>query len=505
MRSRTVGLICYWIVAAAAVTLLTLWAANLARASMADCIDATCRISTPDGGRGTGCVFEVDGGRVYVLTCAHVVEGVSTVELEFWRAGHQSRKIAATVAARSTGADAAIVTVAEAAFAGAPPAAVPMAPREYVVTAGQTLVSVGCANGTWSTAWKGHALRQQGSDLLFRPTPANGRSGSAIFDAEGTRIVGLLRARNEQDRHGIATSIEGLYRGLGTPTAYAGRQVQCPGGVCPTPQGGAQATPEDSPWRLLPYRQKQDQQFRGIQQQQSNPVYPTLPMQPIGPAAPAVDLGPTNQRLDGLGDKIDLLVEEIRRSHEAAPPIPVAPLPSEPLVDEAALKAAEEAKAEAAAVKEGTEKALGEVQEESSKVRELIATLIGDRETLSERIEARLAKVKEELGEDAGKQDVAKAYVKDLLAEKLQERATGITTGKILGGALGLSAPMAFGIGLGLFFIARRIGSKVADGEPLLVQRLLERIEDRIESLRARRNESDAAAVDPPSAKGRKS
>ncbi len=43
-----------------------------AKASMTDCIDATCRITAADGGVGSGCVFEIGQGRVYVLTAAHV-------------------------------------------------------------------------------------------------------------------------------------------------------------------------------------------------------------------------------------------------------------------------------------------------------------------------------------------------------------------------------------------------------------------------------------------------
>jgi len=113
----------------------------------------------------------------------------------FWRQGHQSQPLAGQVIARSETADAAVITVAEAAFDGVLPCVIPIAPRDHAVSAGATLSSVGCANGTWSTGWKGHALGYNGGDLHFLPTPANGRSGSAVFDAEGKMIVAVLRAR----------------------------------------------------------------------------------------------------------------------------------------------------------------------------------------------------------------------------------------------------------------------------------------------------------------------
>ena len=73
------------------------------------------------------------------------------------------------------------------------PSAIPLAPRGTAVRAGQTLVSVGCANGAWATGWKGHAVPGDADgELRFVPPPANGRSGSPILDAEGSRIVGVL-------------------------------------------------------------------------------------------------------------------------------------------------------------------------------------------------------------------------------------------------------------------------------------------------------------------------
>ena len=197
------------------------------RADLARCIDATCRITAEDGGRGTGCVFEISGGRVFVLTNAHVATS-SALRLEFWREGHVSQPLRGTTVLRSPEADTAVVVVAAEAFQGMLPAAIPLAPPTYRVQAGQTVASVGCAEGQWSTAWKGHVLgydRAEGHDVAFDPPPANGRSGSAIFDADGRQIVALLHARREEDRsYGLAVNLEVIHRAIyGKAAGMCGR------------------------------------------------------------------------------------------------------------------------------------------------------------------------------------------------------------------------------------------------------------------------------------------
>jgi len=306
-------------VAATAVAAgVVLWAAGVARGALSDCVDAACRITTPDGSRGTGCVFEIQGGMVYLLTAAHVVGQSPAVECEFWCQGHQSRPLGGRVTARSTAADAAIVALPESAFAGRLPAAVPLAPRGYTLRPGQTLASVGCANGGWSTAWKGHALDCRDDELRFVPVPANGRSGSALFDADGQHLVGVVRARTGDDSEGIATPLATIYRAFDSPAATAAARpestprrglspqpVQCGPNGCPL--GGATPAP-GSPqgpggYRILPYRQNQDRQIDGLKN--STGAWPTLPAPPpaaVQPVPAVAPQGPDPATAQALGD-----------------------------------------------------------------------------------------------------------------------------------------------------------------------------------------------------------
>jgi len=441
-------------------------------ATLSDCHEATCRISAADGGRGTGCAFERSGGIVYVLTNAHVATG-ATVNVEFWREGHKSNPLTGRVIARDEKADAAVVAIAESQFAGLVPKIIPLGEKNSSPRPGRSIMSVGCADGSWSTGWKGHVLGYSGADMYFLPPPANGRSGSAIFDAEGKTIVGLLKARLADDSAGIASSLPSLHqaftgrnRTLETSIVEkAASEVQCPGGSCPNPS--------PSPWRLSPYRHFQDERLEQLQQQQPQQVWPTFP----GNTSPQINLDSTNQKLDRIAD---LLMElRIEKRAEPVPLAPLVPIPAPKTVDVAGEQAIAESRQAVVEVEQ-------EVRQVSDKLREVVNTLIGDRETLRERFDERLEKVKSELGDDAQRRDIARAYAKDFVQEKLADGTLGLSGGKLVAGALGLSGPLSLAIGIGLWMLSRRAGAKLDAGDPLLVQRLIERVTDKVDGLKDR-------------------
>jgi hypothetical protein len=449
-------------------------AGGAARADLAACIDATCRITAPDGGRGTGCVFALGPDRVYVLTCHHVVGNHAAVECEFWSRGHQSRPLPGRVIARSAAADAAVVVLDAALFEGVVPPAVPLAPPGRAVRPGETLASVGCAGGRWATGWKGHSLGSDADNLYFLPPPADGRSGSAVFDAEGTTIVGLLRARTGDGAVGIATSADAIHRAFGqqshqtiwraaakptNPSPLAVSQspllpislspllpissspplpispAQCPGGACPAPRN-----------YLLPYRYHQ--QFRGEGTGPTpgapSPTWPTLPQQAGPPEPRPIDLGPTNERLD----RIAALLEQLRGGAGGSTPSQGS-------------SADEPGEADTRRAVAEVREQLDAARQESSKLRQAVEAVVGDRETLEERIAARISRVKNELGEEAGVGSIAREYARDLAVEKLRSGEIGLSLGKVLGGALGLSGPLALALGGGMWLISRRIGRRL--------------------------------------------
>lgn len=423
----------------------TTWLAMLALLVLSESVpaqdrgymDSICRISNSEGAMGSGCVFERSNQSVWILTNAHVVGRDARVQCEFWLHGHNSQPLTGRVLLTNQREDIALLWLPESDFGGLPPEAIPLAPPDYAVRPGQTLVSIGCAQGAWPTAWKGHAIEQTATELRFVPPPANGRSGSAVFDEDGKQILALVCARDEQRAEGIAIPVQVIYRTVGQPNTE--KTQACPGGTCP-------------PYRLLPYRQQQEQ-GRG-----PSPVWPTLP----GPAPNSVDLSETNRKLD----EISKLLQEafVEKRGAAAPPVP------QPEAVEQAGKAAEEK--------------VGRLQEGLGGLSDVVRKLAGDVETLPDRFETRLEKVRSEGAETAGQ--VARSYARDFLSEKLSDGTVGLTAGKILGGALGLSGPLALGVTAGLWLVSRRMGRKIRSGEPLAVQQLASLLGGKLDDLRDR-------------------
>ncbi|MBN2579124.1 MAG: trypsin-like peptidase domain-containing protein [Pirellulales bacterium] len=284
-----------------------MFACTVAGASVQECIDATCRITTPldargECGVGSGCVFLKAGGGVYVLTAAHVVEGTNRCSCEFWHSGHLSRPIEASVTQRDPRNDTAILALRESDFQGYPPLAIPIAPHGLGVRPGDQIISVGCANGSWSTAWSGHCLGFVKDRIAFMPAPAQGRSGSALFDAGGQYIVGMVNARTADG----TMEGRGAYYGLRATALHDAAlvpipdpltnavPVQCPDGACPAP------TPRSRQY-VLPYRNRQEAE----KQPPAVNIYPTLPA-PTPPAPLSAEYGsydsePADNELSQLG------------------------------------------------------------------------------------------------------------------------------------------------------------------------------------------------------------
>ena len=427
-------------------------------AALTDCMDATCRVSAGEN-RGSGCAFERSRGHVLVLTSAHVVEEHNAVMCEFWRHGHQSVPIAGRVCLRSSAADAAVIAIPEAAFGGILPEVIPVSPEDCVLQTGQTVTSVGCVKGGWPTGWKGHVVGYMNGDVCFRPPPADGRSGSAVFDAQGRQIVALLRAREETTGLGVATSVQSLYQAFRQrPTE---RQTQtCPSDACKPLE------------RLLPNQRSP----HGSQPQ----VWPTLPG---AASSAAVDLSETNRKLDRIAE----LLSGLQPSTEAT--IPLVPVrPPDNGEGSQRINAAQGAAQRASSQ-------LGELRERLSGLDQVVQKLTGELNTLPERVSERLDKVKSEGAETS--REIARAYAKDLLSEKLTDGTLGWSAGKIAGGALGLSGPLALAVTVGAWLVSRRAASRIQGDDPLLVTQLYDRLARRVDDLRDRLGRGDTHGSNP--------
>lgn len=436
-----------------------------AMGALEDCADATCRI-TNGNTMGTGVCYARSPGLVWVLTNAHVVSGARTVECEFWSDGHLSRKLhGAVVATRKTaGCDAAIVSIPERAFQGRVPKVIPLAAKGTRLAKYQTICSMGCPGGTWATGWKGHALSDDGTTVTFTPPPKGGRSGSALFNAQCTEIVGLVYAREGSDRYGIAVSVDALDRNL--TVAYQAsnhyQMAQCgPEGCFPNRDGNRGG-------RLFPWRNQKPEQ--GPEAPEGAGPYPTLPpeapLPPEQPQCPAVDLDPLANKLD----KIAELIEGLNKKQEAEP--------QKPLQDDVARDMATKAVGATAKLAEALDKTDKKIDTVDAKVNVIdeeagkLKGILQESGNLRARMALRMDKVESELGEDASKLDKVRAYMKDYVGEK-------VTSIKERDASTRIMIWIALGAILFLFWDVRQ---KQKTGDPLAIEKMLGHLSDRLET-----------------------
>lgn len=226
---------------------------------------ATVRIFARDGSLGSGSVFAKDDKEVLILTNAHVAGGTrSQVKVEFWYQGRLSKKVPGVVVksllSNQSDHDYSVVAIKREDLGSYFDLLMPieLAAADFSPDFSK-IYSAGCPQGTWQTHWIGHGTENLGEQAVkFVPMPANGRSGSAIYQVlEGGKIVqvGVITYRtrspgkdgtSETDGEGIAQTIGHIrshmdgevsfteYRDLVDDSQYEAVPVQeCPGGVCP--------------------------------------------------------------------------------------------------------------------------------------------------------------------------------------------------------------------------------------------------------------------------------
>lgn len=461
------------------------WGPRPAAAAIDDTLDAVCRITAADGSRGSGCAFERSGGRVYVLTAAHVVGAADVVWCEFWRRGRPGARLPGKVVAVDREADAAVVAVDESAFTQALPWTIAPAAPDAPPAAGTPITSAGCAQGGWPTAFKGIVVDLLPGELCFVPPPANGRSGSPLLDAEGRAILGVIRARTADNATGIATPIARVFQ------AFSARS----GSATPLP-------PRGSPL---------GRQWFALRADRCRLLCALPPVEEGGPTAWGIDRiadlcraeptqcpgdscpGPTLVPFGRAAPRETIPLPEVfgsRRPPMPPGPSPISPSPVVPMPPQrpnqppASPNSDAPLGGESSPSPSGGEprrgRAPGSPDDRTLLAQELLGLLLGDAETLLDRAAVRAEKLRRQLGDDASTAEWARGYARDFAAEKLADGRFGWTVGKTLAAALGLSGPLSLALAGGLWLVGRRVARRIEQSEPLVVERLWRRISERI-------------------------
>lgn len=438
----------YIFIVTLAIALVAL-AAGLALAGPQEFYGAACRVSTPHG-MGSGCCYSVDNRVVAVITCHHVVKGNRTAWVEFYRPSGRSAKILGQVIVSRPDVDAAVIVIPSHVFRGILPKALP--PAKKLPRVGAKIATVGCPNGQDIQGYTATVSRYEGQDMIFAPAPAMGRSGSAIADYDGNEIVAILYAHQPSGRpvEGRATTITAIASAvdnqiqrtaLAFDEAVENQEVvetQCAGGQCP----GGQCAPQGN--RIFGQRP---------QAQQPSVPWPNeeLPGPAYDSAAGQRDpLLPYRQREAEEDRAIAQGLQGIRSDLQGLKQQQIVPPPSSgpigPIADPQARAMAEQA--------------LGQVGELGKKV---------------DAIAEPLANIKAKLEADA-----EKGGIKGKIAQRILDAAEG-EDGEAKG-ELGLVQKVLHGkliwIGLAILalFIIKDIKDKKTTGDPLLIEKVLDKV-----------------------------
>lgn len=161
-------------------------------------IEATCMVN--DG--GSGVVFAEDDKSIWILTAAHCVAHrdytpFNNQHIHFFHTGVKSHSIPVellwTAYEIDTTKDLALLKAKKSDIGIYPlPKVIPLANHEESVRSSQMVISCGCAGGTWPTAWRGYVSYVDEETFKFVPQPKPGRSGSGIFTADGSKVLGIV-------------------------------------------------------------------------------------------------------------------------------------------------------------------------------------------------------------------------------------------------------------------------------------------------------------------------
>ncbi len=194
-------------------------------ASIRDVLNATCRIvvkhSDDTWHRGSGTIYKIDKESVYIITAGHLINHSALSSVNFYVDGEPyPRMIAVTYQCiykadspkrffsflESGNRDFAIIKMPKSQFSyfkKSIPKPIPLANDILTLADNGTIISAGCPNGDWPTAFIGHIESAKTNGLYFQPKPHQGRSGSGIFDISGEVIVGIVLWRLPAVGYGI--------------------------------------------------------------------------------------------------------------------------------------------------------------------------------------------------------------------------------------------------------------------------------------------------------------
>ncbi len=322
MRIRT-GDVLVWL---AFVLLVVLLFSSITFAGPQECKSSVCRTSTVNAVGSGVCYGRAANGDVLVLTARHCVRNFR-VTCEFFLGTEYAVAAKGRVVAVSSNRDLAAIRIPAEQFRGRFPASVPVADMPPEI--GERIHTIGCSRGRNPTALAGSVLDYPTPrDMAFSPAPANGRSGSAVFDSEGDSIVGILTNRRRVSGspvHGLAESTEAISGFFGPSESQAAEAVPgeteeafwrilrrrrgCGPGGC-NPDGGGDPGGDIGGYAPAPEWEGPGLPELPLPPEPPEPVVPVEPVEPVEPSCEE-ELNVLRVQVSDLTAEVDGLKRQI--------------------------------------------------------------------------------------------------------------------------------------------------------------------------------------------------
>ncbi len=160
---------------------------------------------------GSGTIVDARGGEALILTCGHIFrdsKGTGRIEVDLFGTGAPQR-VAGRLISYDLGSDVGLVAVR----VSGPVQTARVAPPNYKVVSGGSVVSVGCNNGRQPTARHSRVAsinKYLGPpNLQVNDQPVEGRSGGGLFSEDGL-LIGVCNAADPSDREGLYAALASI-------------------------------------------------------------------------------------------------------------------------------------------------------------------------------------------------------------------------------------------------------------------------------------------------------
>jgi S1-C subfamily serine protease len=174
------------------------------------------RVEDPDGRSvGSGTIIDADEGEALVVTCGHIFRDRrdgDPIEVDLFGPG-AARTVPGQLIAHDLDSDVGLLRIRT----DGPVTTARLAPRDYAIRVGHSVINIGCNHGADPTARQSQITSIDKfvgpPNLQVAGQPVSGRSGGGLFTADGL-MIGVCNAADPSDNEGLYAALASIHAEL---------------------------------------------------------------------------------------------------------------------------------------------------------------------------------------------------------------------------------------------------------------------------------------------------